>query len=178
MNHPTKYYKNAEDFNNARRILSSYQKTHNIIRKDYLNLLDITRGALQNQKSFNTLYRACIRELFSLIESDLYSLNGLDPYRGYHDYDGFKSKFKKTIKQVFKTWEKEDLQKKYFDQNLEQLFNFLELRDKITHPKSPDDFKDAILDDVDKVAQVFQEYRSLIHKLMDDFFIGINEKPV
>src|SRR5680860_1370791 len=97
MNHPTKYYKNAEDFNNARRILSSYQKTHNIIRKDYLNLLDITRGALQNQKSFNTLYRACIRELFSLIESDLYSLNGLDPYRGYHDYDGFKSKFKKRL---------------------------------------------------------------------------------
>jgi len=76
--HPTKYYDNLNKFQEANQILNNYQKTHNIIRNDYINLIELTFESHNDQKVFNTLYRACLRELFSLIESDLFNLNRRD----------------------------------------------------------------------------------------------------
>ncbi len=177
MEHPTKYYEDFEEFKKAQMILKNYQKTHNIIRKDYLNLLEITIESEDNQRSFNTLYRACLRELFSLIESDLYNLNGLDKYDGYSDYDTFMFKFKKTLKQVCSTWQKEEVQRDYFSKNLEKLRNIKKLRDKITHPKDSENFKDATIEDVKLIKEVFSNYSLLIQKLMDGFFIGMKNYP-
>ena len=72
--HSTKYYDNLDEFRQAQQVLYNYQKTHNIIRNDYLNLIELTLESQNDQKAFNTLYRACLRELFSLIESDLFNL--------------------------------------------------------------------------------------------------------
>ncbi len=172
MEHPTKYYENLEEFENAFEIMKNFQKTHNIIRNDYLNLLEITIENKDNQRSFNTLYRACLRELFSLIESDLYNLNGLDKYEGYSDYDAFMDKFKKTLKQICSTWQKDKVQSDYFSKNLERLRNVKKLRDKITHPKDSEDFKNATKEDLKLIKEIFSNYSSLMQKIMDGFFIG------
>lgn len=174
-NHTTKYYDNVEDFQKAPQVLHNYQKTHNIIRNDYLNLIDLTLKSKNDQKAFNTLYRACLRELFSLIESDLFNLNRLDNYSNYSDMDKFMIKFKKTFKQVCKTWEKTELQKGYFDSKLERLKRIKTERDRITHPKSLNDFKEITIDDFNKLKAVFEDYDEFINKLMKGFFIGMKK---
>tara|TARA_R110002020_G_scaffold274311_5_gene489437 strand:- start:1450 stop:1992 length:543 start_codon:yes stop_codon:yes gene_type:complete len=176
--HPTKYYDNLGDYQEARQILQNYQKTHNIIRNDYLNLIELTFECQNDQKSFNTLYRACLRELFSLIESDLFNLNRLDNYPNYSDKDKFMIKFKKTFKQISKTWEKEDIQKEYFDSKLERLKNIKMERDKITHPKGPKDFKTTTIEDFISFKMIFDEYDGFINKMMNGFFIGMKNYPI
>lgn len=176
--HPTKYYNNLKEFQKAQQILHNYQKTHNIIRNDYLKLIELTFDSQNDQKKFNTLYRACIRELFSLIESDLYSLNRLDCYLDYSDKDKFMVKFKKTFKQISKTWEKSDIQKEYFDSKLERLKNIKNERDKITHPKSPNDFITTTIEDFNRFKKVFDEYDKFINKMMDGFFVGMKNYPI
>ncbi len=176
--HPTKYYDNLIEFQEAQQILYNYQKTHNIIRNDYLNLIELTFKFQNDQKAFNTLYRACLRELFSLIESDLFNLNRLDNYPNYSDKDKFMVKFKKTFKQISKTWEKVDIQKEYFDSKLERLKIVKTERDKIAHPKSPNDFKTTTIDDFNRFKIVFDEYDGFINKMMDGFFIGMKNYPI
>ncbi|MEK6152077.1 hypothetical protein WIW50_02390 [Flavobacteriaceae bacterium 3-367] len=132
---------------------------------------------MSHQKSFNTLYRSCLRELFCLIESDLYNLNSLDEYHCYSDFDRFLNKFKKTFKQVCSTWEKEDIQKRYFNVSLEKLKDVKLRRDKVTHPKSPNDLNDATIDDLERVKMVFEEYTLLVSNLMDGFFVGMKNYP-
>jgi hypothetical protein len=176
--HPTKYYDNLTDYQEALQILHNYQKTHNIIRNDYLNLIELTFEFKNDQKAFNTMYRACLRELFSLIESDLFNLNRLDNYPNYSDKDKFMVKFKKTFKQISKTWEKEDIQREYFDSKLERLKDIKTERDRITHPKSPKDFKTTITEDFDRFKTVFDEYDGFINKMMDGFFIGMKNYPI
>lgn len=175
--HPTKYYDNLSEFQEARQILHNYQKTHNIIRNDYLNLIELTFKSQNDQKVFNTLYRACLRELFSLIESDLFNLNRLDSYLNYSDKDKFIVKFKKTFKQISKTWEKEQIQKNYFDSKLELLKNIKTERDKITHPKDPKDFKTTTIEDFNRFKMAFDEYDGFINKIMNGFFIGMKDYP-
>ena len=176
--HPTKYYNDLKEFQEAQQILYNYQKTHNIIRDDYLNLIEMTFESQNDQKAFNTLYRACLRELFSLIESDLFNLNRLDSYPNYSDNDKFMVKFKKTFKQISKTWEKEFIQKEYFDSKLERLKNIKTERDKITHPKSPDDFKTTTVADFQRFKTVFNEYDGFINTMMKGFFIGMKNYPI
>lgn len=176
--HPTKYYDNLTDFQKAQQILHNYQKTHNIIRNDYLNLIELTFEFRNDQKAFNTMYRACLRELFSLIESDLFNLNRLDSYPNYSDNDKFMVKFKKTFKQISKTWKKEDIQKEYFDSKLERLKGIKNERDRITHPKGPKDFKTTTTKDFDMFKMAFDEYDGFINKMMDGFFIGMKNYPI
>ncbi|MBT2160599.1 hypothetical protein [Zobellia barbeyronii] len=176
--HPTKYYDSLSEFQEAQQILHNYQKTHNIIRNDYLNLIKLTFESHDNQKSFNTLYRACLRELFSLIESDLFNLNRLDCYLGYSDKDRFITKFKKNFKQISKTWEKEDIQKEYFDSKLERLKKIKTERDKITHPKNPNDFKNTTIEDLEIFKMIFDEYDEFFNRMMNGFFIGMRNYPI
>lgn len=176
--HPTKYYNSLKEFQNAQLILNNYQKTHNIIRNDYLNLIELTFSSQNDQRQFNSLYRACLRELFSLIESDLYNLNRLDNYKGYSDRDKFMNKFKKTFKQICRTWKKTDLQKTYFNKKLEYLLKIKTERDRITHPKSTKDFKTTSLEDFNNFKRVFEDYDNFINKIMDGFFIGMKNYPI
>lgn len=175
---PTKYFKSLKEFEKAQLILRNYQKTHNIIRNDYLILIELTYESKNDQKIFNTLYRACVRELFSLIESDLYNLNRLDSYPNYQDKDKFMIKFKNTFKQISKTWQKTEIQKEYFESKLEGLKKIKSERDRITHPKSPNDFIKTSISDFNRIKKVFDEYDDFINKLMDKFFIGMKNYPV
>ena len=121
MERATKFYDNIDEFKKAQIVLYNYQTTDNIIRNDYLELLKLTSSLIEQQNQFNALYRACLRELFSLIESDLFGLNQLDKYNGYRDQERFIQKFKKTYEQICQTWKKDDLQQEYFKAKFDRL---------------------------------------------------------
>jgi phosphoenolpyruvate synthase/pyruvate phosphate dikinase len=116
-----KQYDDYSEFIAAGAILANFQKTHNVIRKDFMELLMITEANKSIEISFNALYRSSLRSLFSLIESDIYALNRLDQYKDYLDKDYFIVKLKETFKQIAKTWNKEEIQIKYFDSKLKEL---------------------------------------------------------
>lgn len=124
------------------------------------------------------MYRACLRELFSLIESDMYGLNRLDMYNGYRDHDKFLKKFKNTFAQISKTWDREAIQLNYFSSKLDRLLEIKTERDETTHPKSPDNFKQISAGDFLKLKLVFNDYDDFINSLMNGFFIGMKNFPL
>jgi hypothetical protein len=133
MKYPTKYYKSLPEVINALEIMVKFQSIHNVIRKDYLKLLRITEDNKSIEISFNALYRASLKSLFSFIEADIYCLNELDSYKNYSDNDSFIVKFKN--KQIAKTWKKEKVQKTYFDSKLKGLKDLKKTREQLIHPK-------------------------------------------
>ena len=83
MREHTKEYSNVEDFRKASVAMNHYQKIHNLIRLDYIELLRITENSKENPTEFNALYRASLKSLFTIIEADIYGLNSIDPYPNY-----------------------------------------------------------------------------------------------
>lgn len=154
--------------------MGKYQKTHNIIRKDYMELLNVTEKHKSNKTEFDALYRACLKGLFSIIEADIFGLNNLDKYKNYSDRDDFETKFKKTFKQVCKTWNKTEIQKKYFDEKYFDLKKLKKKRNELIHPKKVEHLHESNETDFKKIKEVFNDYDSFINKLMDDFFISVN----
>lgn len=139
MSEHSKYYADKEDFRKASLALTNYQKRHNTLRKDYQLLLDLTEQSKTKQSEYNALFRASVRGLLSLIESDIYGLNQLDPYTGYDDNHNFENKFKRTFKQVCQTWNKNEIFQDYLDSRYFLLKTFKRKRDKLIHPKTIQD---------------------------------------
>jgi hypothetical protein len=174
MGNHSKKYANYSEFLQAGKAMGNYQKIHNIIREDYLELLNLTEKHKMEKTEFNTLYRACLKGLFSIIEADIFGLNNLDEYENYSDKDDFETKFKKTFKQICKTWNKTEIQKKYFDEKYSDLKKLKKKRDELIHPKKVEHLHESSETDFKEIKKVFNDYDSLINKLMDDFFISIN----
>ena len=108
-----------------------------------------------------------------MIEADIYGLNQLDMYDGYNDkQDRFIEKFKETYKQICKTWNKQELQKQYFDTKLESIKELKVKRDNLVHPKQIDHIHKASEENFNKLKTVFQDYDKFINNLMNDFFIS------
>ena len=61
---------------------------------------------------------------------------------------------------------------------MSNLKNIKTERDKITHPKSPNDFKTTSIEDFNKFKMAFDEYDEFINKMMNGFFIGMKNYPV
>lgn len=89
MSNHKKIFNNYSDFHYAVGAMKEFQKIHNIIRKDYIELLNLTEKYILEQKIFNSLYRASLKSLFSLIEADIFGLNNIDKYDDYSDKDHF-----------------------------------------------------------------------------------------
>lgn len=176
MSRHTKMFSNIDDFKKANKDFSNYQIMHNVIRKDYELLLEITESYFNEKEKYNTLYRACLKGILSLIESDIYGLNKLDKYEGYSDKDCFVTKFKKTFKQISKTWEKPEVVTTYLDANFESLKAIKAKRDKLVHPKEINDIPNASQAELLEIKKVFEDYKKMLHTLMDNFFIGIEIK--
>ena len=172
----SKNYNNLEEMLRAAQAMRNYQLMHNLIRKDYIELLEITENSHANQKSFNALYRACIISMFSLVESDIYGLNVLDAYANYSDRHDFINKFEKTFKQISRTWKKEDIQKKYFSSCKPQLKILKRMRDEIIHPKEIEHIHSASGVDFQKLKSVFYDYDNFMNQLMDNFFLSTEIK--
>jgi hypothetical protein len=64
MTEHTKEYQNEEEFKKARIAMTEYQRRHNIIRKDYQLLLEITKTYKDDSDKFNTQFRASLKVFF------------------------------------------------------------------------------------------------------------------
>jgi hypothetical protein len=178
MKSNSKKFDSSEDFYQALKAMGEYQKRHNLIRKDYELLLEITESQSKEADKFNSLFRASLKGFLSLIESDIYGLNQIDPYNGYSDNHCFEDKFKKTFKKVCQTWGKEDLITKYLDSKYSALKNLKKKRDKLIHPKKAVDILFANHDELNLLKEGFRDYTNLIHSIMDDFFISVEIKDL
>ncbi|MCW3084156.1 MAG: hypothetical protein JWP12_1522 [Bacteroidetes bacterium] len=172
MGEHTKLYDNWNEMLVALEAMEKFQLIHNGIRIDYIELLRITESNELIEPSFDALYRACLRSLFSLIEADIYGLNVLDTYNNYNDKHSFIDKFKETFKKIAKTWKKEEIQKIYFDSKLTALNDLKKMRDELVHPKEINHLHKATDQNFQKLKSVFNEYDTFINDLMNGFFIG------
>lgn len=118
-----------------------------------------------------------IVRFFSLIEGDLFVLNNIDPYPGYKDQDDFKSKFKKTIKQVYTTWERTKALQTYQSSKLADLWELRNIRDGIVHPKNLDSLNMSQIK-FHFLESVFKDYLDFLNELVTDFFISADVNVV
>lgn len=173
MSDHSKQYDNLNEMLIAAQIMGKFQTIHNIIRPDFLVLLSITEEQKSDEKEFDALYRACLTRIFTLIEADIYGLNQLDMYESYDDKkDRFIEKFKETYKQICKTWNKVELQKKYFDSKLQGLIELKKKRDDLVHPKELEHIHKASDKDFQILKTVFEDYDKFINDLMNGFFLS------
>ena len=172
MNEHDKKYESLSEMLVAAKALAKYQSIHNVLRKDYIELLNIVENNKSHELVFDSLYRACLRSLFSLIEADIYGLNILDQYYDYRDNNAFLNKFKDTFKQIAKTWNKEEIQKQYFDSKLSKLKDLRKMRDELIHPKELIHIHKASELEFETLKTVFQDYDNFINELMDNFFLS------
>lgn len=173
MSEHKKEYKDLTDMFEAVQVMTIFQRVHNIIRPDFLELLRLTGELKGDEKSFNALYRACLTRFFTLIEADIYGFNKLDMYDGYDDKnDRFIEKFKETFKQICKTWNKEELRKKYFDSKIRGLIDLKTKRDDLVHPKKIEDIHKASDEDFQELKSVFEGYDKFINDLMNNFSLS------
>ena len=178
MSKHSKKYVTIEEFKIASTSMRNYQNIHNIIRNDYKELLMITEKNIDDKKKFDALYRASLKGLFSIIEADIFGLNNLDNYEGYDDKQRFMDKFKRTFKQISKTWNKEERQQKYFSNKLADLKKLKTKRDQLMHPKDINHLHESSDSNFNELKRVFNDYDEFINDLMNDFHITINLGPL
>ena len=170
----TKTYENSENFTNASKSLDDFASVRSILIQDFRGLIKMNRDLLHNQRLFNALYRTLVKELFSLIESDLQFLVSIDPYPEFSDSKkiSFEQLFKRTYKQVYKTWNLQNVQKQYFDQKIQKLMILRKLRNDFVHPKNTDVFNDVTLKELDKIENIFNYYYNFTSQLIKVIEIG------
>jgi hypothetical protein len=181
MKRRDKVITDKEEFLSLIPLIKTFPVIHNKLKDDFQNLLDITMKYSDNKFEFQTLGRLCIKNLFSMIEADLHYYNLFDKYNDYDDKDRFIEKFKKTFKQIAKTWEAETFQTEYFNTKLQKLKALKGLRNSLMHPKSLDDFINPTQNDVKEVEAAFKAYNIFISNIMTDFFFsyeGIDKQEV
>ena len=138
---------------------------------------EITELHKKDQEKLMTLFRASLKGFFSLIESDIYGLNKLDAYEGYDDHIGsFEFKFKKTFKQVCKTWNKKEIIQLYLDSKYGKLKSLKQKRNNLVHPKEVPDILIASEEGLNDIKECFNDYTKMLHSIMNNFFISIEIK--
>ncbi len=153
-------------------IIRKFPRLHNTIKGDFVLLLELTEQNINDEAKFDMLCRTCIKNLFSLIEADIYYYNLFDSYQDYDDRDRFFDKFKKTFKQICKTWKREKLQEEYFQAKLADLKEIKDLRDKLTHPKEIEHIIKPTEETLNKVKKVYSDYDTFITTIMSNFFFS------
>lgn len=153
-------------------LIRNFPRIHNKLKADFQNLMEVTENHKSDTPEFKTLCRACLKNLFSLIEADIFYYNLFDKYKEYDDRHNFLDRFKKTFKQICKTWDREDLQKEYFDSKLSILKELKTIRDRLTHPKEIEDIWEPNDQDFFKVKTAFKDYDNLISTIMSNFFFS------
>jgi hypothetical protein len=167
----SKVISDQKEFLSLLTLVKTFPKIHNSLKEDFHLLISITESRIDQSNEFHTLCRACIKNLFSIIEADIFYYNLFDKYAEYDDLDTFIDKFKKTFKQICKTWDREPLRKKYFDTQIHQLLELRGLRNRLLHPKEIIDLFDPAESDFIKVKDAFQAYDEFITSIMSNFFI-------
>lgn len=139
---------------------------HSILSKD---LEDFYHLCKKNEGS-EFLIRAFCKEVFSLMEVDLYLLNQLHPYPGYCDHDRFLCKFKSTFqyyvsKAPVNNKDIGTLYKSYTDRNFEELRKARNKRDRFNHPMNVDSLNLSGKDFLESCYRVFANYDKMYRRV-------------
>lgn len=145
--------------------MSMMQRTHNQLAKDFEMLTEISQENSADVERIKPLIRACIKELFSLVEADLFLINQFRPYEGYDDKDNLNKKFKKTFRHHAEGFKKLNIKQEYQSKSYGRLYRLKLKRDEIVHPKSLQGI-DVTITDLAEVITVYQGYRTYIIQLM------------
>lgn len=160
-----------EQFNIMQK-MSMMQRTHNMLAKDFEMLTEIVKENINDAERLKPLIRACIKELFSLVEGDLFLINQVLPYEGYDDKDNLNKKFKKTYRHHAKSFKKEKIKQEYQSKSYGKLYRLKLKRDDIVHPKGLQGI-DVTIADLDEVMAAYQEYRNYIIQLMTNIGFSV-----
>lgn len=171
-----KFISDIGQYLEATKAISTFSKTHNITRKDIESLFTFCTD-LEDAERLNGLKRNIIIRFFSLVEGDIHHLNKIDPYPNYRDRNDFQTKFKSTINQVYTTWERTEALNRYRDSKIKNFWILKKWRDKITHPKTPEDLNTESLS-LKFIESVFTDYRDFLQELVTDFFISTDIKTI
>lgn len=167
----TKHVDTFQEVLNYARKMADFQSVHNELSKDYSILESITLEQIKKGISSPQLIRSCIKELFSLIEADIFLMNVFEPYKDYADNQDFFTKFKKTFRShcsIHNTMSK-------FDQFMRKHYSTLRLlkakRDQITHPKG----EQSIFVDVNLFStniSFARSYSDFVSSIMTDVWVS------
>ena len=126
----------AKDAGKYLLAMTEFQHTHNELRKDFLTIYELVANLEESHPSYKPLVRACIKELFSLIEGDIYLYNQYNKYSDYNDKHGLTNKFKRTFKQHGRVFNRTTDVLTFNSLNFSTFKKLKDKRDDITHPKS------------------------------------------
>jgi len=171
-NEPTKFYPDFKSLKKANEIMGEFQVLRNILRHDYIALLKIAEQYKDKQIEFNAMYRACLVQLFTMIEADIYGLSTLDPYPSDNTKKNFYSIFTNTFKQIGITWSKEQIAEKYFNTHFDELMLIKNERNNLIHPKRIEDLLVPTSKDLEKLKNAFNNYSAFIGEITNGFYIG------
>jgi hypothetical protein len=167
------------NFEDAERYFSAmreFQYTHNELRKDFLSIYYSVNNLEESDKNFKPLARACVKELFSLIEGDIYLYNQYNPYSGYFDRDHLINKFKRTFKQHGRTFNRVEDVCKFNSLNIANFRDLKFKRDSITHPKGLNSLEIINQQDLDNVYNFYISYTEFVNSLMTNTAITYSIK--
>lgn len=153
--------------------MSSMQRTHNMLAKDIETLLALTNEQFTNPDRMQPLIRACLKELFSLVEADLYLINQFIPYPDFKERDDLGQKFKKTFRHHARTFKKEDIVKAFQERFYANFYKLKLKRDDIVHPKGLHSIE-VKSDDLTLISEVYKIYRNFVIQLMTN--VGVSTK--
>lgn len=153
--------------------MRTLSKMHHQLSSD-LESLHFLAGQPSTEKTLlQPQIRAVIKEMFSLIESDLYLINQFNPYPGYKDKDSLVDKFKSTYKHHGKTFKKEQLVNEFQSRHFEQFSRIKIKRDDLMHPKGPTSIRVG-LEDLEDTYTFYQTYRDFVVRMMTNVGVAIN----
>ena len=152
--------------------MNEMQRTHNILAKDIETLAAIAKEQVSDNERIQPLIRACIKELFSLVEADLFLINQFNPYPDYKEMDDLGRKFKKTYRHHAKTFNKEDIQKSYQSRFYGMFYALKWKRDEFMHPKGRTSIS-VTTNDLINLNQVYETYRKFVITLMTNVGVSI-----
>ena len=160
------------------KLMREFQLVHNELRKDYLKIYDLVQGSKHNAEQTPPLIRACLKELFSLMEADIYLYNKWNPYPGYFDRESFLTKFKRTYKNHAATFPNENravLDSGYKSRYIELLVALLRKRDAVTHPKGLGSIR---LNDSDlqQIHTLYERYTDFIKEMFVNVLVEVKER--
>lgn len=160
-----------KDFESTFNNMRTFQLVHNELRKDFEMIYELAKSKIEDVEIVKPLIRGCLKELFSLMEADIYLLNQFNPYLDYNDRDDFCKKFKKTFKHHAKTFNKQDTTLKFNSSHFKLLLIQKKKRDEVTHPKGRNSIcvEKSYLEDI---YDLFLKYNSFVNESMTNVFIS------
>lgn len=160
----------AHNFESTFKNMLTFQRVHNELRKDFLSIYELARDT-ENLQIAKPLIRASFKEMFSLIEADIYLLNQFNPYIDYDDRADFARKFKKTFRHHARTFNKQEINVKFNSHHFKHLLVQKKKRDDVTHPKGRESI-DVQQIDLENIYELYENYTSLINESMANVYIS------